>query len=279
MMTRNPIKATLTAGGVSIGTWLNFAHTSNAEILAASGFAFVGIDMEHSVIDLYAMQNVIMAIESCGAAPLVRLTSNDPNQVKQVMDAGAYGVIVPMVKTVAEAEAAVRAVKFPPAGIRSVGIGRAHRYGYAFEEHFRTANDESLVMVMIEHVEALAVIDEIFAVEGVDGYMIGPYDLSGSMGIAGQVRHPRMLAVQAEILAAARRHGIAPGIFVVYPDDEAMADYLRQGYQFIVVGSDLIFLSETAHENARRALEIRDRALGETSGTDNRTGGSAEDRP
>lgn len=257
MMEHNALKSTLADGGVSIGTWLNFAHTSNAEILASSGFEFVGIDMEHSVIGLYELQNMILAVEASGACPLVRLTSNDPNQVKQVMDAGAYGVIVPMVKNADEAELAVKAVKFPPKGIRSVGIGRAHRYGYAFEQHFNTSNDESIVIVQIEHIDALSAIDEIFSIEGVDGYMIGPYDLSGSMGIAGQVRHPKMLEVQAQILSAAKRHNVAPGIFIIYPDNKAMTEYIEEGYQFIVVGSDLIFLAETARSNADKALEIR----------------------
>jgi len=257
MLTKNKVKQSLKNGGISIGTWLNFAHISNAEILSSCGFEFVGIDMEHSVIDMYEMQNVIMAIESCGASPIVRLTSNDSNQTKQAMDAGAYGVIVPMVKTAQEAEVAVRSVKFPPKGIRSVGIGRAHKYGYAFEEHFNTSNDESLVIVQIEHIDALKEIDKIFSVEGVDGYMIGPYDLSGSMGIAGQVRHPEMLHVQKEIFAAAKRNHIAPGIFIVYPHIEAMKEYLREGYQFFVIGSDLIFLSEYTKKNAEEAFAAK----------------------
>lgn len=261
MLKTNKIKKALKSKDVAIGTWLNFAHTSNAEILASSGFEFVGIDMEHSVIDLYEMQNVIMAVESCGACPLVRLTSNDPNQVKQVMDAGAHGVIVPMVKTAVEAEMAVSAVKFPPQGIRSVGIGRAHQYGYAFEEHFNTANQESLVIIQIEHIDALAEIDKIFSVDGVDAYMIGPYDLSGSMGIAGQVRHPEMLKVQKEILASAKRNNIAPGIFIIYPEVNAMKEYLEEGYQFFVIGSDLIFLSETSKKNAETAFEAKNSIL------------------
>lgn len=265
MLKKNPIKQALGSGNVTLGSWLNFAHTSNAEILASAGFEFVGIDMEHSVIDLYELQNVIMAVESCGAAPLVRLTSNDESQAKQVMDAGAYGIIVPMVKTAAEAAKAVASVKYPPDGIRSVGIGRAHRYGYSFAEHFETANSETLVIVQIEHVDALKEIDEIFSTSGVDGYMIGPMDLSGSMGIGGQMRHPEMIRVQKEILAAAKRHGIAPGIFIIYPDEEALTEHLAEGYQFFVVGSDLVFLTEFAKENAGRARASIEAALANTS--------------
>ncbi len=268
MLVENKVKKALKAGGVSIGTWLNFGHTSNAEILAASGFEFVGIDMEHSVIDLYEMQNVIMAVESEGASPLVRLTSNDPNQTKQVMDAGAHGVLVPMVNTREMAEFAVRSVKYPPQGIRSVGIGRAHKYGYAFEEYFTRANDESLVIIQIEHVDALDDIDAILSVEGLDGYMIGPYDLSGSMGIAGQVRHPDVLQFQKKVLAAALRNNVAPGIFVVYPDMEAMKEYLADGYQFFVIGSDLIFLSEYTKKNANLALSAREEYFKEKSSAD-----------
>lgn len=259
MLIQNKVKRALLSGEVSIGTWLNFAHTSNAEILASSGFEFVGIDMEHSVIDLYEMQNVIMAIESCGACPIVRMTGNDPNQAKQVMDAGAYGVIIPMITSAEETKRAVRAVKYPPKGIRSVGIGRAHQYGYAFQKHFDTVNDESLVIVQIEHVDALKEIDEIFSIDGVDAYMIGPYDLSGSMGVAGQVRHPEVLRVQREISAAAKRNDIAPGIFIVYPHMEAMKEYLKEGYQFFVIGSDLIFLSEYTKKNAEEAFAAKNK--------------------
>jgi len=260
-MIENSIRKKLENGDVTIGSWLNFAHTSNAEILASAGFEFVGIDMEHSVIDLYDMQNVIMAIESAGACPLVRLTGNDPNQAKQVMDAGSYGVIIPMVKTAEEAEMAVRSVKFPPQGIRSVGIGRAHKYGYAFDEYFQNANQDSLVIVQIEHIDAVKQIDTIFSVEGVDGYMIGPYDLSGSMGIAGQVRHPDVLKVQREVVAAAKQHGIAPGIFIVYPEMGAMKEYLSEGYQFFVIGSDLVFLSEYTKQNAQAAFAAKQEFL------------------
>jgi len=265
MFVNNRVKEILKSGGVTIGTWLNFAHTSNAEILASSGFEFVGIDMEHSVIDLYEMQNVIMAVESAGACPLVRLTSNDPNQAKQVMDAGAYGVLVPMVKTAEEAELAVRSVKYPPQGMRSVGIGRAHKYGYAFDEYFKMANRESLVIIQIEHIDALGEIDSIFSVEGVDAYMIGPYDLSGSMGIAGEVRHPEMLRVQREILAAAKKHKVAAGIFIIYPHEAAMKEYLREGYQFFVIGSDLIFLSEYTKKNAKEAFAAKKEFLANQS--------------
>jgi 2-keto-3-deoxy-L-rhamnonate aldolase RhmA len=257
MMIQNFVKRTLQSKGIAIGSWLNFAHTSNAEILASCGFEFVGIDMEHSVIDMYEMQNVIMAIEANGCCPIVRMTGNDPNQAKQVMDAGAWGVIIPMVTTAEQAELAVRSVKYPPQGIRSVGIGRAHKYGYAFKEYFSTANDESLVIVQIEHIDALKNIDKIFSVKGVDAYMIGPYDLSGSMGIAGQVRHPEMLRVQREILAAAKRHNIAPGIFIIYPEFEAMKEYMQEGYQFFVIGSDLVFLTEYAKKNAQDALAVK----------------------
>lgn len=250
MMIQNPIKKALESGGISIGTWLNFAHTSNAEILASSDFEFVCIDMEHSVIDLYEMQNVIMAIESAGACPLVRLSTNDPNQAKHVMDAGAYGILIPMVMTIEEAEQAVHMVKFPPDGFRSVGIGRAHKYGYAFNKHLETSNDESLVIVMIEHINALKEINKIFSVKGIDAYMIGPYDLSGSMGIPGQFRHPKMIRAQKEIIAAAKRNNVAPGIFIVYPDRVAFKEYLQDGYKFFVIGSDLIFLSEYTKKNA-----------------------------
>ena len=258
MLEKNKVKTTLKNGGVTIGTWLGFAHTSNAEILASSGFEFVGIDMEHGVIDTYDMQNMIMAIESCGACPLVRMTSNDPEQANKIMDAGAYGIIVPMVNSEKEAEQAVQSIKFPPKGNRSVSIGRAHRYGYSFQKHIDTSNQESLVIIQIEHVKALKEIDNIFSIDGVDAaYMIGPYDLSASMGFAGQVQHPEVIEVQHEIFAAAKRHGVAPGIFIVYPNLEAMKEYLKEGYQFFVIGADLIFLSEYAKRNYEAAAAVK----------------------
>ena len=153
--------------------------------MAKAGFDWLAIDLEHSVITIREAEELIRIIDLAGVVPLVRLTSN-PDQVKRVLDAGAHGVIVPMVMNARDAELAVSSVKYPRTGSRSIGIARAQGYGACFDEYFEWQSNNTLVIVQIEHIDAVSNIDEIFGVDGVDGFFIGPNDLSGSMGILGK---------------------------------------------------------------------------------------------
>ena len=183
----NPIKKALKEGKVTIGSWITIGHPIVAEIMAQAGFDWLTIDMEHSAITIEKTQELIQIIQLSGVAPLVRVSENNPTIIKRVLDAGAYGVIVPMVNSAKDAEKAVKAVKYPPVGSRGVGLARAQGYGFDFDEYAATINEESVVIVQMEHIDAVNNLDSIVSVEGIDGCIIGPYDLSGSLGVPGEI--------------------------------------------------------------------------------------------
>jgi 2-dehydro-3-deoxyglucarate aldolase len=228
------------------GSWLQFGHPGIAEVMAQAGFEWLGIDLEHSVIGLETAFTLIQVIELSGCVPLVRLSANDPVQAKRVMDAGAHGVIVPAVQTVEDARRAVASVKYPPSGSRGVGLGRAHGYGPRFADYVRELEEYAVVVVMIEHRDALERVEEIFAVPGIDAVFVGPYDLSASYGIPGQFEHPLMHEALARILGAAQTAGIAPGIHVVHPPITQVRDRVAEGFRFIAYGGDMLFLVPAA---------------------------------
>lgn len=222
-------------------------HPSIAEILATAGYDWVVIDNEHSAMSFPQIQSLIIAIEGRGIVPLVRLAWVDPIQAKVVMDCGAGGVIVPMVNTRADAELAVKSIKYPPLGFRGTGIARAHGYGPKFDDYVQNANADSLLILQIEHIDAVRNIDEILSVGGIDGMFIGPYDLSASMGIPGQLNHPDMQLAKDQVLEATLKRGLAAGIHLVHPNTapEDLKQCVKQGYRFIALGTDILFLGDS----------------------------------
>jgi len=257
------LKARLIRGEVALGSWIQLAHPANAEIMAAAGFDWLTVDLEHSVITIREAEELIRIISLSGVVPLVRVPSNDAVQIKRVMDAGAAGVIVPMVNTPEEAERAVAAVRYPPQGSRGVGLARAQGYGARFQEYCEWLARESLVIVQIEHIEAVRNLDGILSVKGVDGFMVGPYDLSGSLGISGQFTHREMRRALAEIRRVAAQHPrVASGFHVVPPKPELVTQKIREGYRFIAYSTDMIFLGESCRSGVQA---IRSR-LGRTAG-------------
>src|SRR5215471_3225171 len=170
-----PLKSRLRSGASTLGSWITFGHPGIAEVMAASGFEWIVIDLEHSVIELRDVATMIRVIEAAGVAPLVRLTSNNPDQAKRVMDAGAHGVLVPMVSSPAAARAAVQAVHYPPMGTRGVGLSRAQSYGDAFQEYVEALPEQAVVIAQIEHGDAVKALPAILQVPGLDATIIGPY--------------------------------------------------------------------------------------------------------
>ena len=254
-MLAEKIKRCFKEGRPSIGTWLTMAHMSVAEIFAAAGYDWVMIETEHTCIDPSEAMALIMAVEGKGAIPLVRLTGNDPLQAKLMMDAGAAGIMVPMVNSREEAEQAAAAVKYPPEGIRGAcGAQRGQGYGFGYSdylEYVRESNENSLVIVQIEHIDAVNNIEEIVSAPGLDGTFIGPYDLSMSMGQPGELDHPDVEQAKRHVLEVTRAHGLAAGIHIVHPDTamENLHAAIESGYQFIAMGTDILFLG-----NACRSL-------------------------
>lgn len=247
-----------------IGTWMSTAHPSTAEILAGAGYDFVVVDTEHTAIDVSEVLRALIAIEQRGSVPLVRLAGIDPIQAKAVLDSGAAGVLVPMVNTRADAELCVQMTKYPPAGNRGIGLARAQGYGEDFEEYVAHANDDSLLIVQIEHKDAVENIEDIVSVAGIDGTFIGPYDLSMSLGVPGQLDHPSVVSAKKRVLDATIAHGLVAGAHLVHPGAavEDCSRAIAEGFRFLALGSDILFLGESARA-LHRAVRGGDTSIGD----------------
>ena len=236
---------------VTIGSWIQIGSPAVGEIMASAGFDWLVVDLEHTTITLREAEELIRVIDLKGVVPLVRLSSNNSEQIKRVMDAGAHGVIVPMVNSASEALAAVQAVKYPPLGHRSIGLARAQGYGARFDEYLEWQKDQTIIVVQIEHVDAVANVEAIFEVEGIDAYIEGPYDLSGSLGTPGSFDSPQFLAALNKVHSAGERYGIPGGVHIVEPDLDELRECISQGNCFIAYGMDTRMLDIAC----RRGLE------------------------
>ncbi len=240
------LKTRLARNELTIGSWVTLAHLLIPEILAPAGFDWLVVDMEHSSIGLSELLPLIISIEANGMVPLVRVGENNPNLLKRVMDAGAHGVIVANVCDRQAAEQAVAAVKYPPMGTRGVGLYRAQGYGRKFTEYQQWLTEESIVIAQIEHIAAVRNIEAIFTTPGLDAFMVGPYDLSGSLGKPGEFDDPPMVHALEEIMAAARRHKLTAGFHSVSSSPADAVKRINQGYKFLAFSLDSIFLGDAA---------------------------------
>lgn len=241
-MIKKELKVKLNKGHLTLGSWIMAGNTLTTEILASFGFDWLAIDMEHSAFSAEEMIRLIQVIELSGVTPLVRVAANDERLIKTAMDAGAYGVIVPMVNSLEDAKRAVDAVYYPPRGTRGVGLGRAARYGLKFEEYKKGLKQNAIVIVQIEHKKAMRELKNILSVDGVDGSMIGPYDLSGSMGFPGEFHRKDVQAFLDEYRAVSRSVGKPAGYHVVIPDLVVLKKMRKLGYTFLAYGTDALFL-------------------------------------
>lgn len=245
------LKQRLRAGQTTIGCWLSFANLNVAEILAGTGFDWVLIDAEHGPFDLDGLQTVLAAFNGARTVPIVRVAWNDAVRIKQVLDLGADGVLVPMVNSAAEAKAAVAACKYPPEGTRGFGPRRASDYGRSTDAYTAQANDGTIVMLQIEHVEAVAGIDAILRVPGIDVICIGPTDLSGSAGVLRQFEHPKVVAAIDTVLARCRAKRIPVCSGVAFPP-EIMAGWVEKGANFVLAMEDSAMFRQGAADSLTR---------------------------
>jgi len=229
-----------------VNGWLSIPSAFSAEVMAHQGFDSLTVDMQHGVIDYQVAVTMLQGISTTGAMPMARVPWNDPARLMKILDAGAYGVICPMVNTRAEAEALVRACKYPPRGYRSWGPVRASIYaGADYGDH---ANDDIVVMPMIETAEAMKNLDDILSVPGVDGVYVGPSDLSLALGLKPRLDQTDAPVVEAQqkIAEACKRHGVVAGIH------NSTATYalkmIAQGYQFVTLASDSRHMAMKAAE-------------------------------
>ncbi len=233
---RNPFLQTIRTGQPQIGLWLSLANPIAAEVVAGAGFDWVLIDMEHSPNDLATVMAQLQVFAPYPTTPLVRPDWNDQVKVKRLLDIGAPGLLFPMVQSPYEAQAAVAAVRYPPRGVRGVGgTTRATSFGRV-SDYFTRIEEETAILVQAETQTALAQVDAIADVDGVDGVFFGPADIAADMGLLGQTMHDDVWSV---IMSAARRliaKGVPVGTLVM---DAGFAKRLvSEGFSFVACGSD-----------------------------------------
>jgi len=236
----------------TIGSWITIGHQSVIDILAEAGFDWLTIDMEHTTIDLNELQILIGFIQSHGMAALVRVSKNEEVIIKRVLDAGADGIIVPMICSKSEAEAAVGFAKYPPFGKRGVGLNRAQRYGFGFEEYKEWVDQNMVIIAQIEHIDGVNNIEEIIQINGIDGILIGPYDLSASLGIPGKYDEPVVQNVLAKMEQACLSNNKTLGYHVIEPDSSLIIEKQKAGYNFIAFSTDFFFLGRKASEEMNK---------------------------
>jgi 4-hydroxy-2-oxoheptanedioate aldolase len=239
-MRPNRIRKLWARGEAAVNGWLLIPSAFSAELVAKSGFDCLLVDMQHGVIGYETMVGMLQAISTTGTMPLVRVLDLDAGMIGKVLDAGAYGIICPMVNTRAQAEALVRAAKYPPRGLRSFGPARAVLY--AGFDYPQGADDEIVLLAMIETAEALANVDEILSVPGIDVAYIGPADLSISLGLSFPTNppHPKLVDAIETIRAACERHDVVAGVHTV--PGITPAEFIRQGFRFVTTGIDMEFI-------------------------------------
>jgi 2-keto-3-deoxy-L-rhamnonate aldolase RhmA len=241
----NPVKKKLLEGRPSFGSWIQVPHPSVAEMLAAVGFDWLAVDMEHSDAGVSQYSDIIRGMYGRGPVPMARVQENDTLAIRRLLDAGAWGVIVPMINSAEEARKAVKAVKYPPGGIRGAGFARANDYGRGFDEYIK-ASEDVLVMAMCETKESVDNIEEIVATPGIDGIFMGPYDLSMSYGIPGKTNEPVMAAARKKVLEACKKAGKAPGLHHFTMTRESIKSILDEGFLFVALGVDAAFIQSGA---------------------------------
>jgi len=230
------------------GILLTTGSREVAEVIQHAGFDWVFIDTEHGVLDPADVQGVLQTLAG-GPAAIVRIPDNEPVWFKKALDAGADGVIVPLVRGAADARKAVACAKYPPLGARSVGVGRAQAYGPGFKDYVDHANAQVSLVLQIEHIDAVTQLDEILAVPGIDALFVGPFDLSSSMGLIGDVKHPAVRAAIDDVRTRCAARQMPLGIFATSP--EGAAEALAGGYGFVAMGSELALLATAAAQTVK----------------------------
>lgn len=222
--------------------WVSYAHPSITETFARAGFDFIAIDMEHSTIDLNEAQRIIAASQAGRTMCLPRPASHSNDWIKPLLEAGADGMLIQMVNTPEEVESLISNFKYPPKGRRSFGVSRAQGYGFDFDSYLQSWNDCSSLIIQVESIEAVDNIDALLSFDDVDGVMIGPYDISGSLGVPGQLNHPDVVEASKRVIAACEVHGKSCGTQIVEASPANTQALFDLGYTYAILSSDLFVL-------------------------------------
>jgi len=250
-MKRNPVKAALQAGQPQVGTWLSLGSMYATRVLARVGFPWLTVDMEHSPIGIEQAANLFGAIAEAGCVPLARVPRGTHENIKRVLDAGAWGIVVPMVNTVEEAQLAIAAAKYPPVGNRSIGGGlHALNFDATTGDYYKRANDEILVVLQTESPTGVENAEAIYSLPGVDAIFVGPNDLTFNMKTSDGVdpTPDQLEAMLQRVLAVGKKVGTPVGLHVLTLED--VKKRIEQGWQFLAIGSELRFMTGEAQRIA-----------------------------
>lgn len=241
-MLKNKLKEKFNNRLTIFAGWTSLGHPQVTEMLARSGVDFIGIDIEHSTISQQQSQNIIAVCQSYGIACLPRIATHNQESIKRLLDSGADGVIVPAVESKIQIQNLIEWIKYPPLGKRGYGIARAQGYGHDFLEYTTSWNNSSSLIIQIESIKAVENIESLLEFEEVDGAMVGPYDISGSLGIPGQIDHDHVREAGQVVIDACKKFGKACGTQEIEPTDENIHRAINAGYTFIVLASDVFIL-------------------------------------
>jgi 2-dehydro-3-deoxyglucarate aldolase len=246
------LKERIRQGKLTLGSWITIPHPSIVEILASANFEWLTIDIEHSAIDMESIQTLILAIQSKNMKAFVRVYDNDEIIIKRVLDAGADGIIVPMIKSKEEARKMVDSVYYPPKGKRGVGLSRAQNFGIGFENYQKHLEKEIILIAQIEHIEAIQQIENILSVDEIDATLIGPYDLSASMGKPGEYHLPDVKEAIEVYDKVCKRLNKPMGAHVISSDFAHTQEKIDLGYSFLAFSLDFFFLGDKAREEMKK---------------------------
>lgn len=227
---------------VVLGTWLQIPSPLICEIVSFQNLDWIAVDMEHTDIGYETLTNMFLGLKGTKTVPLVRVRTNNELDIRRALDIGAMGIIVPLIETASEARKAVKYCKYPPKGVRGHAFCRANNWGENFNDYAKTANDNISVFVMIESRQAVENIEEIVQVEGLDGVFIGPYDMSASYGVIGEVTHPLLVQGFNRVLEACKKYKKIAGLHIVIPDPKIIEENIKKGFRLIAVGIDTLFI-------------------------------------
>lgn len=254
MMRPNLVKSRLSAGDPVVNAWLSIGASYSAEGVGHTGAHSVTVDLQHGMFGFSEALHMLQAISSTPAIPMVRVPHLDPAQIMQLLDAGAYGIICPMISTAEQAAALVAACRYPPHGNRSFGPSRGLLYGGS--DYVANANKTVMAIPMIETAEAVARIDEILDVEGIDMLYLGPNDMAFAMD--GHVRFPRPASEEAmsHVLSRAKLKGLPVGIFCADAAEARLR--MDQGYDLVTPGNDFAHLTRSVSGAVRELLDMEE---------------------
>ena len=241
----------------TIGSWLQLADPNLTEIMARSGFDWLTIDLEHTSTTLAQAAEMIRIGSLAGVPMFARISGHDTDQIKRLLDMGVSGIIAPDVRSVADAQRLADACYYPPRGTRGVGLARAQGFGRSFEQYLGSTANDVVFIPQIEHIDAVEELDGILGIDGVAGFFVGPYDLSGSLGLPGQFDHPDVQAALDRVAEFVEPVGKFAGIHVVDPDIGQLRSAIERGYRFIGLASEMLIFSQRMEVLAAGIRSVR----------------------